>query len=139
MRRLLRIALLAVAIVGGSLTGMAAWGESLGDVPKDPRMTELVAVMYGFNVAAQCGLMDGSLFDGYRRRVQVLILHHGLTQADLRRALMAADMAFELEYSDRGLGGYRNWCRTEGIDAAKNFIADRSLNLDRMPRPAESR
>lgn len=130
---------LAAWTLGGTGAGAAGLSEGIEDVPKDPRMADLVTVIYGMNVAAQCGLVDRLVFDGYRHRVQAQILRHGLTQIDIRRAWIAADIAFELEYGNRGLGGQRNWCRTEGIDAARDFAAYRTSTMGRDIRPSGSR
>jgi len=38
-------------------------------------------------------------------------------------ARVAAGIAFASEYQNRGLGGARGWCRTEGAEAVKRFEA----------------
>jgi hypothetical protein len=35
----------------------------------------------------------------------------------------------DLEWGNRGLGGFRNWCRTEGIAAARRFVDFRNAQL----------
>jgi hypothetical protein len=39
------------------------------------------------------------------------------------RARIAAGIAFAAEYQNRGLGGARGWCRSEGAAAVRRFEA----------------
>ena len=46
----------------------------------------------------------------------------GLTEAEARAERIAGWVEADREWSNRGLGGYRAWCREDGVSAAKRFL-----------------
>jgi hypothetical protein len=86
-----------------------------------------IAYMYG--VVQYCGLDTAAVVDGYWRESRFIRRRDGLTDPTARllrtRGLIDAD----LEYGNRGLGGFRLWCRTEGQEAARHFLAFREESL----------
>ena len=59
-----------------------------------------------------------------------------LDEARARTARIEANVAFDLEWQNRGLGGSRPWCRQDGKEAALAFFA-RFID-ERYPRPGNS-
>jgi hypothetical protein len=86
-----------------------------------------IAYMYG--VVEYCGLNSADVYDGYEREARFIRRRDGLTDPTARWLRIRGLVAADLEYGDRGLGGYRNWCRTEGLDAARHFLAFREESM----------
>ena len=60
-------------------------------------------------------------------------MREALDEAAARTARIQAGVAFDLEWQNRGLGGFRPWCREDGKQAALAFFA-RFID-ERYPRP----
>ncbi|HSS64585.1 MAG TPA: hypothetical protein VLS27_09130, partial [Gammaproteobacteria bacterium] len=82
---------------------------------------ELSRVFYDFEVAGYCGLVTNSVGRGFRREADRLIERDGLDRETVNRLRGDAWQAAHAEWQNRGLGGFRNWCRTEGSAAAGRF------------------
>jgi hypothetical protein len=93
------------------------------------RGAELKQVVYRYSVTEYCGLNSFEVYDGYQREMLAIARRENLSEAVARWLRIRGMTAADLEYDDRGLGGYRNWCRTEGLDAARHFIAFRDGQL----------
>lgn len=83
--------------------------------------SELSRVFYDFEVAGYCGLVTQSVGQGFRRQANRLIEQDGLDQDTVNRLRGDAWQEAHAEWQNRGLGGFRNWCRTEGSAAAERF------------------
>lgn len=75
------------------------------------------------SVAQQCGLATPRAEAGFAAVERRLIAEEGLDEDGVRNARNAAGIAFAMEYQNRGLGGSRPWCRTEGAEAVRRFEA----------------
>ncbi len=95
----------------------------------DKRFMELISLIYDFSLLENCGLVSYVTYDGYRRRLSHLQARDRVDKARLSRARIAAWVAFDLEYLDRGLGGQRGWCRNEGVAAAQDLIDFRNARI----------
>ncbi len=82
---------------------------------------ELSQVFYDFEVAGYCGLVTNSVGHGFRREANRLIERNGLDRETVNQLRGDAWQAAHAEWQNRGLGGFRNWCRTEGRAAAERF------------------
>jgi len=80
-------------------------------------------VHYDMLVADQCGLIDDSVAAGYRAEYAAVVARDGLDEAAQREQRIAAIMAFDYEYQNRGLGGARAWCREDGAAGARRLAA----------------
>lgn len=78
---------------------------------------------YDLLVADQCGLTTGAVIAGYRSEYAAVVARDGLDEAAQKEARLAALVAFDYEYQNRGLGGSRAWCRTEGAAGAARLAA----------------
>ena len=58
---------------------------------------------------------------GFSRELERLIEHNRSDEAQVREARNRALTLVELEWANRGLGGFKGWCRTEGEEAAQRF------------------
>lgn len=99
-----------------------AWAEDKYDVARR-QYPELFQVYYDANVMEYCGLITEESAGGFRQSRDVLVTRDLLTEDQNRDVRISAAIAADLEYQDRGLGGYKGWCRTEGKGAYDRFIA----------------
>jgi len=76
---------------------------------------------YAFSVAQQCGLVTPRAEAGFMALERRLAAEEGLEGDGLMNARIAGGIAFATEYQNRGLGGARGWCRTEGREAVRRF------------------
>lgn len=88
------------------------------------RQRDLFQLYYDAGVLEYCGGVTDSVYKGFHRRRNALLARHGIDEAEDRRVRIRAYTAADLEYLDRGIGGQRHWCRTEGEDAVRRFLSD---------------
>jgi hypothetical protein len=108
--------LVVLAVIAATV---AAATPARADLAADA--TALERVVYAYGVVEYCGLADQAVFDGYAREVAAIVAAENLSEAEYRAQRYNAALAVELEIGDRGLGGYRTWCRDEGAPAAVRF------------------
>lgn len=105
---------------------LAAAPSGSGAVAKDaaagarPRLAELV---YDYAVTSYCGLLTGAVERGFRLQLARVTAREGLDPEAARRQRVAGWARADREWHNRGLGGFRGWCRTEGLAAAARFDA----------------
>ena len=106
-------------------TGVLLFGLHLALVSSaGPRPeTELERVFYDIGVVGYCGLVTDAVSQGFRREVRRIVERDAIDERGLNAARSRAMTLVELEWDNRGLGGFRGWCRTEGEDAVKRFLA----------------
>lgn len=86
--------------------------------PADP----IEAVYYRYAVVEYCSLLSPMVIHGFEAERDRLVAEAGVDEEQHRQHRLAGWTAADREWSNRGLGGYRNWCRTEGVAAAEGFI-----------------
>ena len=100
----------------------AAIGVSTGIRAESPgHYPELSKLYYDFEVAGYCGLVTNRVGRGFQRRNAELIAAHELDREAVNKLRGDAWQAAHKEWQNRGLGGFRNWCRTEGRAAAEQL------------------
>lgn len=87
----------------------------------EPPAHPLTRLYYELEVASYCGLVSRAVHTGFRR--EAAPLERERTQAQIERARMDAWQAAHLEWQNRGLGGFKGWCRNEGQAAVERFLA----------------
>lgn len=111
-------------MIGRALTILVFLGAAARADTGAPRPTdELRRHDYRFGVALECGLVDDPVIAGYLLVTETIVARLLMTEESRRHTRATAFIAVEREWSNRGLGGYRTWCRTEGADAAARFRA----------------
>jgi len=100
------------------LLSSAARAEPGGHYP------ELSSVFYDFEVAGYCGLVSNTVGQGFRSEARRLIERDGLDRETVSQLRGEAWQAAHAEWQNRGLGGFRNWCRTEGRAAVERFAGE---------------
>ena len=79
---------------------------------------------YEFEVAGYCGLVSDAVAAGFRRQVGRILGDRVIDQESLNQLRGKAWQAAHWEWQNRGLGGFRGWCRNEGKAAAERFLAE---------------
>jgi|GEM_PF-1140941 len=82
-------------------------------------------LIYRFEVASYCGLVSERVGAGFRMRLARLVAREQLNRQRLDEARARAWKAARWEWENRGLGGFRAWCRTEGRAAAARLAETR--------------
>lgn len=120
-----------IGLFASSIAVMAVllWPARMGYAESVSRGAEIKQVVYMYSVTEYCGLNTGEVYDGYRRELRHLTRRDGLPESTVRWLRIHGMLAADLEYDNRGLGGFRKWCRTEGLDAARHFLAFREAQL----------
>lgn len=79
-------------------------------------------LIYDFEVASFCGLVSKNVYDIFwrkRRALESASLHSIPHLTNTRvRAMADAD----LEFQNRGLGGYKPWCQSDGIAGIQRIL-----------------
>jgi len=75
---------------------------------------DYATLIYDFEVAMICGLVDADVAGAYRQTRGDLERNSALSTEELRRVRIQAMAAADREYDNRGLGGHRPWCKNEG-------------------------
>lgn len=95
-----------------------AWAE---EVPLPNPHPELVRTYYDYGVVEYCRLVDMPSHNGFALLRSDQIARGKIGREADRQARIDANMAVDLEYQNRGLGGQKNWCKKEGILALERF------------------
>lgn len=79
-------------------------------------------LIYDYEVASFCGLIGKDVHDAFwdkRRRLEAAAERTSGMLTDVRISAMAAA---DLEFQNRGLGGYKPWCRKEGTEGIRRIL-----------------
>jgi hypothetical protein len=108
----------AFVVLGAVLPSALAWSL----LPAPPRTP--ADVVYDYSVAGTCGTLTAAGERGFRRELAAITarFHAGDPMA-ARAARLAGWLRADLEWSNRGLGGFRHWCATEGQAAGRHLDA----------------
>ncbi len=90
---------------------------------------ELSAVCYDFEVVGYCGLGSDAVGNGLRREAKRLISRDAIDSETVTHLRGKAWQAAHAEWQNRGLGGFKKWCRNEGRAAAARFADPPGRNL----------
>ncbi len=91
------------------------------DGPKP--QSDLEQVLYEMGVIGYCGLSSDAVAKGFDRELGQIIDRRNIDRKGLQDAKNRVMTMVEWEWDNRGLGGFRGWCRTEGESAVKRFLS----------------
>lgn len=104
-----------ISICAIVLFGVAhAWH---GEPPNDP----LVRIHYDYEVVQYCSLANEKVIAEFQRQLASIVAETDASSDVVEAARSMAWKAAHLEWQNRGLGGFRRWCKNEGRKAAKRF------------------
>jgi hypothetical protein len=111
---------LTAALAFALTIALSAHGtEPASAEPADP----IEAVYYRYAVVEYCSLLSPMVAHGFERERDRIVAAAGVDEEQHRQHRLAGWTAADREWSNRGLGGFRNWCETEGQAAAAGFMA----------------
>jgi hypothetical protein len=87
----------------------------------EPPRHPVARVVYDFALTEYCGLVTPAVLRGFRAEYRDLVEAHALDDAEARDARIEAWIKIDQEWDNRGLGGFRDWCRVEGAEAMARF------------------
>lgn len=97
-----------------------ATGQATGtDASRDH--AHLRKLIYDFEVTAYCSLVDDAVAAGFQAALRRELSRLSLSQETLDRIRGKGWQDAHAEWQNRGLGGFKAWCRTEGREAAQRF------------------
>jgi hypothetical protein len=92
-----------------------------GTIGLPPPVAPLSLLVYKMEVLNYCGLIDDEVSEGFKLRRDHMVLSLDLTPEDVQNARMEGWKFGLAEWQNRGLGGFKNWCNTEGKEIAEYF------------------
>jgi len=90
--------------------------ESISLPPPEAPLSLLV---YKMEVLNYCGMIDDEVSEGFQQRRDHIITSQNLSPEDVQNARMEGWKFGLAEWQNRGLGGFRNWCKTDGKEIAE--------------------
>ncbi len=79
---------------------------------------------YELEVASYCGLVSDAVAAGFHRQERRILADTAVEQETLDKLRGKAWQAAHREWQNRGLGGFRGWCRNEGNAATGRFLSE---------------
>jgi hypothetical protein len=92
--------------------------ESIGLPPPEKPLSLLV---YKMEVLNYCGLIDDGISKAFKQQRDHIIESQNLIDEDVQIARMEGWKFGLAEWQNRGLGGFRNWCETDGREIVEYF------------------
>jgi hypothetical protein len=102
---------------------LAALGAATACLAGPKPQTNLEQVLYEMGVIGYCGLSSDAVTKGFDRELGQIIDRDNIDRLALRDAQNRVLTMVEWEWDNRGLGGFRGWCKTEGGSAVKRFLS----------------
>ncbi len=84
--------------------------------------TQFLRINYRFEVAGYCGLVNEQVARGFHIERKQLLEQQAMSQKEQETLRGKAWQMAHKEWLNRGLGGFKRWCRNEGSDYAQNFV-----------------
>ena len=94
-------------------------------LPKPDAPLSLLA--YKMEVLSYCGLIDDGISEAFKQQRDHLIASQNMTPEEVQNARMEGWKFGLAEWQNRGLGGFKNWCKTEGSSIVEYFRNSRLI------------
>lgn len=88
----------------------------------------LSLLVYKMEVLSYCGLINDEISRDFKRQRDHIIVSQNLTLEEVQDARMEGWKFGLAEWQNRGLGGFKNWCKTEGAGIVEYFRSSRSVS-----------
>ena len=79
-------------------------------------------LIYDFEVASFCGLISKNVHDTFWRKRRALESASQNSETHLTKTRVRAMAAADLEFQNRGLGGYKPWRRSDGAAGIQRIL-----------------
>ena len=87
-----------------------------------PGWNKLVYLAYRVEVTNYCGLTTERVIAGFRLQRKNLLNEYNLTPPQIQSARNEAWSLAHKEWDNRGLGGFKPWCRRDATRYAEEFV-----------------
>ena len=81
-----------------------------------------IHLLYSLEITQLCGHYTESVRQGFKHEKIRIVSELELSKEDLEAKSITASVLVDLEWQNRGLGGFKYWCAKEAADAADYFI-----------------
>lgn len=88
---------------------------------EDEARRNLRTLYYDFAVAMSCSMVSETVGRGFALERDRLIAESGFDEAAVRKVRIRGWTDADEEWSNRGLGGFRAWCQSDGTAAVERF------------------
>lgn len=104
---------------------MAVWAAAaLGMLgPAEAAERQIRDVVYDYAVTSYCNTLTPEVDAGFRAELEHTTARSGLSDERAKDQRIAGWVKADREWANRGLGGFRAWCESEGVEAARRFRA----------------
>ena len=85
---------------------------------------EIRRLLYDFEVASYCGLVTDAVGEGFRGKLTALVERDGVGREEMNALRGRAWQDAHEEWQNRGLGGFRAWCRGDARRAAERLAEE---------------
>lgn len=85
---------------------------------------EIRKLLYDFEVAGYCGLVTNDVGEGFRSKLSALVERDRVGREEMDALRGRAWQDAHAEWQNRGLGGFRAWCRGDARRAAERLAAE---------------
>jgi hypothetical protein len=85
--------------------------------------SQFLQINYRFEVAGYCGLVNEQVARGFHVERKQLLAQQAISEEEQQALRGKAWQMAHKEWLNRGLGGFKRWCRNEGQEYAQNFVS----------------
>ena len=85
---------------------------------------EIRRLLYDFEVASYCGLVTDDVGEGFRGKLTALVERDRIGREEMDALRGRAWQDAHAEWQNRGLGGFRAWCRGDVRRAAERLAEE---------------
>ena len=110
------------AAAAGAAVALAAAAACVAAAPADRE--EIGRLLYDFEVASYCGLVTDDVGEGFRSKLTALVERGRVGREEMDALRGRAWQDAHAEWQNRGLGGFRAWCRGDARRAADRLAAE---------------
>ena len=89
-----------------------------------PGWNKLVYLLYRVEVTNYCGLTTEQVIAGFRLQRKALLDEYPISKPLLENARAEAWKLAYREWDNRGLGGFKRWCRNDASRYANQFVQE---------------
>ena len=103
---------------------VVALAAAAGVAAPSANREEIRRLLYDFEVASYCGLVTDDVGEGFRRKLTALVERDRIGREEMDALRGRAWQDAHEEWQNRGLGGFRAWCRGDARRAAERLARE---------------
>ena len=108
-----------------AVTALAALAAAVSIAAPPADREEIRKLLYDFEVASYCGLVTNDVGEGFRGKLTALLERDPIGREEMNVLRGRAWQEAHEEWQNRGLGGFRAWCRGDARRAADRLAEER--------------